>query len=332
MQSDQANPNTKHSRAKLGGRLWDFLCVLSGIGIWPRFIEPNLVCVTHLDMPLAGLPADLDGLRIAQLSDLHLNSEVSDAFLDRIVAKVANWNPDLVVFTGDFLCYSEVTDADRLKQFLQRFQARLGCYCIYGNHDYTSYVAVNGRGEYDVVEHVPMEITKGLRRIVRGQPVHGVWTKRLDGIKPQEQLATLLEETPFIALENETVQVQVGNAMLNICGVGEYIAHRFDPTRAFENYDTRYPGIVLAHNPDCIPHLMAYPGQFILCGHVHGGQLNLPWLRERFVVLEHPEYISGLFQLKDRCAYVNRGLGGAFRFRFFAPPELTFFTLRRQHA
>ncbi|TXI41177.1 MAG: UDP-2,3-diacylglucosamine diphosphatase LpxG [Nitrosomonas sp.] len=331
MNSDNSHHQAPSLRSRTVKFLWDLGWTASIVGIWPRFIEPELLSVTSLPLAIKDLPQPLEGLKIAQFSDLHLHPGVSDRFLNKLWNKISSWKPDLIVFTGDYLCYSKMTDEKRLKTFLQRFQAPLGCYAIFGNHDYQSYVAVNREGDYDIIEKVPSEIWKGLQRLFRRQVVKGKMSPRLTSrLVPSRDLVRLLRDTPFQPIENETVLLKIGDSALNLCGVGEYMANRFLPAQAFQHYDNRFPGLILAHNPDCIPHLESYPGDVVLCGHVHGGQVNLPWLRNRFVILENPQYVKGLHRVKDKWVYINRGLGGTMRFRLFSVPEVTLITLGKE--
>ncbi len=309
--------------------LWDIGCIASIIGIWPRYIEPNLLCSTLVSLPIEGLPSGLQGLKIAQFSDLHLGPSLPDRTLERLYRKISKWQPDIIVFTGDFICYADLSEPERLKQFLKKFSAPLGCYAIYGNHDYSSYVGVNAQGDYDIMDSIPGEIGRGLNRVVNKQHVSGNMSPRLATVRPHEELASLLAATPFQLLENTTIQLSVKNAKLNLTGLGEYMAHRFQPQTAYINYDASAPGITLAHNPDCLPHLKEFPGDVILCGHVHGGQVNVPWIRGRFVVMENPQYCRGTFRLNEKWVHINRGIGGSFRFRFAAIPEISFITLEK---
>ncbi len=281
-----------------------------------------------MSLQIPGLSPEWDGLKVLQFSDLHFNRQVNEGFLRRLSERIFKLAPDLIVFTGDFLCYSALHDADRLSGFLRGLNAPLGCYTIFGNHDYTSYVTINKAGEYDVIDNAPMEVLKGIRRVFSKMNVRGSMAPHFPNLQPSEALVELLDTTPFTILENETIQLRRDAATLNVCGLGEYMANRFLPEIAFQNYDRDHPGIVLAHNPDCIPHLAHSPGEVLLCGHVHGGQVNLPWVRERFIVMENPQYVKGLFHIDGRWAYINRGLGGTLRFRCFSAPELTCITLR----
>jgi predicted MPP superfamily phosphohydrolase len=91
---------------------------------WVRFGEREL--------PLAGLPSELDGLRIAHLADLHLGFPSRGSLaVSRAVEWVEERRPDLVVVTGDLL--SRLRGAPRLRELVERLHA---VYAVLGNHDF----------------------------------------------------------------------------------------------------------------------------------------------------------------------------------------------------
>src|ERR1700722_3581136 len=92
--------------------LWDCWCIASVIGIWPRFIEPNLIATTKLNIKIENLPKSLEGFKILQFSDIHLHPGMADCFLKKLKDKIQGLAPDIIVFTGDFLCYSQFCDED----------------------------------------------------------------------------------------------------------------------------------------------------------------------------------------------------------------------------
>jgi uncharacterized protein len=90
------------------------------------------VRLDELDVPLAGLAPELDGLRIAHLSDFHLGvpspgSRATDVAVDWVVAR----QPDLVLITGDLL--ARPRGASRLAELVDRLPP---VYAVLGNHDY----------------------------------------------------------------------------------------------------------------------------------------------------------------------------------------------------
>jgi len=315
------------STSYLTHKLWDLWCLLSVIGIWPRFIEPNLICLTKLPIAIPNLPLTLNGLRVLQFSDLHLNDQISDAFLERLSDRIQKLAPDLILFTGDFICYSSLEEPMRLQNFLCTLSAPYGCYAILGNHDYDQYVSINENGEYDIIDDDSSTISKGLLRLFESTSIKKTVTPRALKIGLKQDLLSLLKKTPFKLLHNESTLVPIKDTFLNICGLGEHMLGRFLPQQAFENYKKEYPGIILAHNPDGIPHLKGYPGELVLCGHTHGAQINLPWISEKCTLLENKELKRGLFQIDHKSVYVNRGVGSTIPFRWFSPPELLLLTL-----
>lgn len=81
------------------------------------------------------LPAGLEGLRIAQLSDLHAGRFLGRGDLREVVEVVNEARPDVVALTGDYISH-HWSDALRCVDDLARLEARLACVAVFGNHDY----------------------------------------------------------------------------------------------------------------------------------------------------------------------------------------------------
>jgi predicted MPP superfamily phosphohydrolase len=85
-----------------------------------------------LDLPLAGLPPELDGVRIAHLADFHLGfPSPGTRAVERAVDWVVSRRPDLVLLTGDLL--ARPRGADRLRELIDRLPP---VYAVLGNHDF----------------------------------------------------------------------------------------------------------------------------------------------------------------------------------------------------
>lgn len=305
----------------------DFLSIASVVGIWPRYIEPKMVSVSHVPWKLTKSQAHLDNLTIVHLSDLHFHKGVSQKFLDKVVRRVCRQRPDLILFTGDFICYSKLEEADRLKAFLSRLAAPLGSYCIFGNHDYSQYVSRNRQGVYDLIPppNPIVGVMRGLKTLI-ASPANGyAVSDRVLAIPPHAELSSLIKQTPFTLLENATTTLPIG---LNISGLGDMALGRCRPETAFAGYNKNYPGIILSHNPDSFPQLLDCPGDWILSGHTHGEQIHFPWpglrkISQKLARLENREYTRGLFTVGNKKMYVTRGLGCHKPFRFCSIPEIT---------
>lgn len=308
--------------------LWDLFCASSLIGIWPRFIEPRLIFTTRLKLSIPHLSKDLSGLKILQISDLHLHSNTSKTFLDKLVKKCQALKPDIIALTGDFICYGKLQAPDELKSLLKRFHAPYGCYAVLGNHDYASFVSINSQGDYDVIRPpTSSSLSRAFSRLKESTILTKKTTEEAKHIPLHQELVALIQETPFKLLNNDSCLISINGSKLNICGLGEYCLKKLDTKEAFKNYDPNYPGIILLHNPDGAPFLENYPGDVILSGHTHGGQVNLPWMWKKFTLLENMNFKKGLVKTHNKWLYINRGLGSVLPFRWFSPPEILLLTL-----
>lgn len=261
-------------------------CVAYAIGIEPHWLQ-----LVFRDLPIRGLPWRLDGLRLAQISDLHVGPRVSDVYLGQSLARVRALEPDIVVFTGDFITYrGDRGDSqfDQLRRVLSRFPTgRLATVGILGNHDY-------GRGwsEPAVAERVVAEADRAGIRILRNE------TQTIDG--------------------------------LDIVGVDDLWARHCQPTAALATRQSE-AAIALIHNPDAAdrPEWSEYEG-WMLAGHTHGGQCKPPFLPPPLLPVQNRRYVAGEVAVAPgRTLYISRGVGHLIRARFNVRPEITLFTLRR---
>lgn len=311
-------------------RLWDLFCIATVIGIWPRFIEPKLLLTSFHRIAIPTLPIEFDGLRIVQICDLHYSSYISEKFLDRIVKKVQQLSPDILVFTGDLLSYAELAQEDLLHTFLTRLSAAapLGSFAIFGNHDYSDYVSYSEDGVCRPIhDHVPT-LLRGFTRLLSPKLLSPLLPPQ-EAIAPSEALIRLYESSGFVVLHNETVQIGRGMKQINITGVGDLMTGHLNPKKAYSSHNAIFPTLLLSHNPDSYEELKKYPAELMLFGHTHGGQVNLPFLWKRVTPLKDHSLKSGLILRNGHKLYINRGLGSTFPFRWFAPPEIALFELTR---
>jgi predicted MPP superfamily phosphohydrolase len=309
---------------KIGKLLWDGWCCISLVGIWPRFIEPRIISTSRLKLAIPSLHRDLHGFRIVQFSDLHFHEKMSRSFLKKVQRRVMSEKPDMILFTGDLIDHAKLVCREELKAFLSDFTAPYGCFAIMGNHDYAELVSVDSTsGHYDVVKESSSLFQRIRKRFGREISPTGQMTPQAAAIGPNEELIQLFSETPFTLLENESHQIAVGEAKINLAGLGEYTLGRSDPTAAFGAWDYSHPGIAMVHNPDAVAKMGKGPAELILCGHTHGCQVNLPFFRKRFTLLENSCFRkSGLMYWQGQKMYINRGVGGRLNFRWRAVPEI----------
>jgi hypothetical protein len=88
--------------------------------------------------------------------------------------------------------------------------------------------------------------------------------------------------------------------------------------------------IALSHNPDSADVPLPYTIDLYICGHTHGGQINLPYIREAAAPIHNKAYIAGLVQTANSQVFISRGIGwGGYPLRFRCPPEIAILELRR---
>jgi len=268
-----------------------------GLAVYSSEIERHWLEVTRRDVVIAGLPAEFDGLKIAQLSDIHLDEFTEPFFLRDAVRHVNLLDPDMVFLTGDYVTHEIGTKkfaigaAWQCADILQGLKCRR-IYASLGNHD----ISVGA-------EHV----------------------------------MTALGDNGITVLRNSYVPLERGGSRIWLSGLDDPVAGSPDPDRAVPTSIRNIPGepiIVLCHAPDYVRNLAAQPAgravSLVLSGHTHGGQIRLPLVGPVVLPPGGKLFPEGNYRLGRMQLYVNRGLGTVgVPFRLDCPPELTLHTLRR---
>jgi predicted MPP superfamily phosphohydrolase len=124
--------------------------------------------VNRIELPLASLPRELDGMTIAQVSDLHLGRFTRAGMLPAIVEATNALRADLVVLTGDLIDLT-LADLPAGIDFVRRLDPRGGLFIIEGNHD----LIENPRGFETRVKDagLPLLLDESAMATIRGQPV-----------------------------------------------------------------------------------------------------------------------------------------------------------------
>lgn len=140
------------------------------------------------------------------------------------------------------------------------------------------------------------------------------------------RVADVLRSCGITVLRNELLDAEG----LQIIGLDDLWAKRFNPEAAFEAIDNERGAIALSHNPDTVdlPRWDNFEG-WILAGHTHGGQCKPPFLPPPVLPVRNRRYTSGEFQLPgNRQLYISRGVGHLMSVRFNVRPEVTLFDLQ----
>jgi predicted MPP superfamily phosphohydrolase len=192
--------------------------------------------VRRFVLPIAGLPSDLHGLTITQISDMHVGRFTSGRVLREVVRVVNELRADLALLTGD-LINDALMDLDHGLDLVRSMQARHGVYLIEGNHDLIENGLEFERRVKD--SGIPFLLDESIVITIRGAPLQLLglsWTR---------------------ARENRDVAIAAA--------VRELLSQRQPES---------FP-ILLAHHPHAFDTAAAASVPLTLSGHTHGGQLML---------------------------------------------------------
>jgi len=178
------------------------------------------------------------------------------------------------------------------------------------------------------------ELRDGLRRLRARHGVvavlgnHDVAVTR-DPFSAARELADL-EDAGAVLLRDSSHALAVDGARVQVAGVDprSYMHRRARPRRLVDPA-ARFR-VLLCHFPQVVDRLAPDAFHLVLAGHVHGGQICLPYPGGKVTFGElRPGYREGVFQLAQTTLVVSRGTGTAFvPFRFFARPEAALLVLR----
>jgi predicted MPP superfamily phosphohydrolase len=266
------------SGRSLGGAIAGLAAAAAGWGVF----EAGWLRTRVLDLPVPGLPPELEGVRIAHLSDFHLGVPSRGRTATRLAVDwVAGRRPDLVCITGDLLS--------------------------------------NRRGEAELLRHLEW----------LGHPYVVLGNHDVDAARDPFSRARALPSVPHgELLLDRSVEVELRGMRVERAGI--------DPRTWGARERSGFPEstadlrILLCHFPRVLDFVRTGRWHVILSGHLHAGQIVLPYGRGR-LLLAHPSarYPEGVYESKGTVMHVSPGTGTTFvPFRFFARPEATELVLR----
>lgn len=130
----------KHRARWLRVQSWVVIAIISigAIYVIARFYNDTFTSRTReTELEIAGLPQQLDGLRIVHIADLQADPRTRDGKLDRYIERVNSLRPDLILFAGD-LVTSGLDYIEIGAQAIGHMQATYGKYACFGDHDFFS--------------------------------------------------------------------------------------------------------------------------------------------------------------------------------------------------
>jgi len=255
---------------------------------------------------IANLPANFEGYKILQISDIHCGSFWNRSAVQRGVEMINAQAADAVFFTGDMV-NNKASELEEWTDVFGKIQSKDGIISVLGNHDYGDYVAWE----------TPEAKQENLNQLVRLQR----------------------DELGWDLLINEHRMLERGGERISVIGIENWGAKgRFpkygDLKKASDGISNDTVQLLLSHDPShwkeqVIPEYPHIDAMF--AGHTHGMQFgievgSLKWSPVRYF---YPEW-ADLYKQGGQQLYVNRGFGYiGYPGRFGILPEITVFTLHR---
>ncbi len=280
--------------------------IMLGSFLWgtTRGIYGWRILSNHLSFD--NLPKAFDGLKIVQISDLHLGSfKENYGPIKEAVTMINALEPDYIFFTGDLVNESP-EEAEPWIEIIRGLKAKRDKFSILGNHDY-------GWGR--ISEEEKIKNSKGVAEI----------NKRM-GFK------ILLNEHQILEHAGE----KIGLIGVENWGYSErnWFPLKGDYKKSVEGMEDVPFKILLSHDPSHWDHhiLGKEDVDLTLSGHTHGGQLgiSIPGLLEISAAKLFYNRYAGLYTEGKQHLYVNRGMGFLiFPGRVGMPPEITVHELNK---
>lgn len=125
------------NRKKFLKYLFSALGIGVSTGLYAWQIEPFWLEFVKVKMPIPNLPKNLVGKTLMQISDMHVGNRFDKQYLIDSFRKAQAFEPDFVVYTGDFVSYHSAEQFTQLKTvFEDVVLGKLGTFGVLGNHDY----------------------------------------------------------------------------------------------------------------------------------------------------------------------------------------------------
>ncbi|MCH5716997.1 metallophosphoesterase [Niabella hibiscisoli] len=257
---------------------------LTGLYAWQ--VEPFRLEFVRNKMPVQNLPASLHGKILMQISDMHVG-RVDKAYLIQSLKEAQAYQPDIVVYTGDFITENDGLEFDELQDVLShKVKGKLGTVGILGNHDYGK-----GWSQQEVGDRVTRLATEAGITILRNNAV------TIEGLK-------------IIGIDDLWgTNYQPEIAMAHYIPGAATVVLSHNPDTCDEDIWNNYKGWILSghtHGGQVKPPFLKAPIVPVNNKKYTAGEIQLE---------------------DGRTLYINRALGYKWQVRFNVRPEITIFEL-----
>jgi predicted MPP superfamily phosphohydrolase len=250
--------------------------------------------VRQVDVRVPGLPAGLDGFRIANLGDVHIGRFIDANELSRGIKAINDQKVDLLVVTGDLV--DDVSQLEGSIRALEQSNTPNKIVAILGNH----------------------EEIGDLPKILSIYDQH------------KARISLLVNKSTAITRDGATLRIVGVDYPMNPKG-GHKLPRPEEDAAMSAQADAAFGGLLkgetilaLSHHPAFFRFAAAHGAQLTLASHTHGAQIRL---FGRPLIDAYP-YLQGLYRRGDSYLDVSAGFGHWLPIRFGVPREIVIVTLR----
>lgn len=246
--------------------------------------------VVETAVSIPNLPSEFQNYRIAFLTDLHLGVFISDSLIDQAVSLAIAAKPDLVLLGGDYIWVQEAAWAN-----------------IYGSTASSQYTSGN---KLPIIKNIFGNVARLAKRLSPPDGIFAVLGNHDRWTSPSLCVSAFQNQGVRV-LVNEVVTIVRDQSKIELLGIDDYWTGFPEmPFKTWEAHNSKIR-LLLSHNPD-------YPSELInrgigfelaLCGHTHGGQVQLPLLGALIKNVYDLRFFQGLVEVNSSQVYTSRGIG-----------------------
>lgn len=279
---------TKKSHPLLNKIILNTILVFIAIIAYSTLIEPTFLFIKEYKIESNKLPDSFHGLKIVHLSDIHYGTTINKKQLTKIVNKINELKPDIVMFTGNLLDANVETTEKSKKEIitlLNRIECTLYKYAIYGNED------LDNKNFEEIISKTNFTL--------------------LDN---KSTLLYYKDSTPIIITGYNPIISSPSYEIIN-----EDISD-IDKKTLYS--------IVLTHEPDSLYNFSYQNPSLVLSGHSLGGIIDLKFTKPLFLQEHSKRYFEDYQKVKNTELYISNGLGtNSLNMRLFNPPSINLYRL-----
>lgn len=265
--------------------------------LYARFISTSGYTIHESNVVNSKLSTNFNGLKVVHLSDIHYGRTVDLKKLSKIVTKINDIKPDIVVITGDTLDKDielSIEEQKELGEALSKIDANLGRYIISGNHDFKHSYFEN------VIKYSMFTNLNNTYDVIYNGTTSPIM---IAGMSSNIEDANSIETK----LENYT----------------NYLAEHEELNNVYK--------ILLMHEPDYIDNFKYSNFDMILAGHTHNGQVRLPFVGATILPPGGEKYYTNHYLLGKTDLFISSGLGtSTINFRFMNKPSFNVYRITQK--